>query len=237
MQNRLTLLLVYLLADVFGKLRPLSQVRVLLQALARSFMSNAAAVQGLSSALAPPTSGTGGAGPQGRNVGGNAGGSAGSSSSSGGLTQHSVSVSLGKAWLEILVRLMRRADGGNPDLDSTNTEGSVPFGGAAAATGAVVIAALEDSSTRDSLLVLFERTAAGLAAAATAAAVAATSVSGVGGACAPMAEELGGVVGVKAPAWADQALVLRLLVLLREVLVRAPDAYVVPLRRRGVLHG
>ena len=36
--------------------------------------------------------------------------------------------------------------------------------------------------------------------------------------------------------WADPALVLRSLVLLQEVLIRVPDAYVVPLRRRGVLH-
>ncbi|CAN0441531.1 unnamed protein product, partial [Laminaria digitata] len=40
----------------------------------------------------------------------------------------------------------------------------------------------------------------------------------------------------KAPVWADPALVLRSLVLLQEVLIRVPDAYVVPLRRRGVLH-
>lgn len=61
--------------------------------------------------------------------------------------------------------------------------------------------------------------------------------SGAGAAAAgsvAASEERGG--GGKSPSWADSALVLRSLVLLREVVLRVPDTYVVPLRRRGVLH-
>lgn len=215
------------------------QVCVLLQALSRSFMANAAATQGLSTAFAPPaSSANGGNGPAGaRNSGG--GGGRGSGPSSDCASQHTISVSLGKAWLEILVKLMRRASGGGDGSDPA----SGAAGSKATAGAAVVAAALEDVATRDALLLLFERTAAGVAAAATAAAAAA----GVTGAtaAAPNAATSAVVAAVdvrtsgrggKAPAWADPALVLRLFVLLREVLVRVPNAYVVPLRRRGVLH-
>lgn len=204
-----------------------------MQALGRSFMANAAAAQGLSSALAPPTpanSGRNGLTESLRNSGvgaGGVGGAGGSSSSPrNNASQHTVSVSLGKAWLEVLVKLMRRAGGiggGRSGRDSST-------GGAG-----VVTAALEDPATRDSLLVLFERTAAGVAAAAAAAIAVSSS---------PSIEERGGDGGGgdsgggrgKMPSWADPALVLRSFVLLREVLMRVPDAYVVPLRRRGVLH-
>lgn len=198
-------------------------------------MSNAAAAQGLSSALAPPsTSGTGGTGPQARTAGCRSVGSA------GACPQHPVCVSLGKAWLEIFIKLMRRA-GGGADHDCGSAEGSSAAVGRtsdATVAGAVVVAALEDASIRDSLLVLFERTAAGIAAAAVVAApaVAPTGAEGAAGTASLTAEELNEVASGKAPAWADPALVLRSLVLLREVLVRVPDAYVVPLRRRGVLH-
>lgn len=219
------------------------QICVLLQALSRSFMANAAATQGLSTAFAPPaSSANGGNGPAGARNSGGGGGGRGSGSSSDCASQHTISVSLGKAWLEILVKLMRRASGGGDGSGSA----SGAAGSKATAGAAIVAAALEDVATRDALLLLFERTAAGVAAAATAAAASAAAAGVTGAtAAAPNAATSAGVAAVdvrtsgrggKAPAWADPALVLRLFVLLREVLVRVPNAYVVPLRRRGVLH-
>ncbi|CAN0441553.1 unnamed protein product, partial [Laminaria digitata] len=86
-------------------------VCILLQTLGQSFMANAAAAQGLSAALAPPAS----AGRPGMTAtvrgggGGGGGGAGGSGPARDSTSQHTVSVSLGKAWLEILVKLMRRA--------------------------------------------------------------------------------------------------------------------------------
>ena len=201
---------------------------MLLQALSQSFMVNAAASQGLSTALAPPASTAGGGGPGSTRSGGNvssrgagAGGTGGNASAPReNAAQHTVSVSLGKAWLEILVKLMRRASSST----SVTSVGGVVVAGGGPVTGRAdaVAASLDDMSTRDALLALFERTAAGVAAAATAAA--------------GTAEEEQDNGSKKAPSWADPALVLRSFVLLREVLERVPEAYVVPLRRRGVLH-
>lgn len=155
-------------------------------------MSNGAAAQGLSSALAPPASGasgsSGGPGGVGRNAGGGGvisgpGGSTaggGSSSAGGGLSQqHSVAVSLSKTWLEILIKLMRRAgtSTGTSNVVTGNADAApVPVGSMAGA----VTAALKDGMTRDALLVLFERTAAGLAAAAASAAAGSTAGSAPG---------------------------------------------------------
>lgn len=204
-------------------------------------MANGAATQGLSTALAPPASTSSGSGSNStRNSGsdagrggvagrgggdgrGGGGGRGGTSSSRENASQHTISVSLGKAWLEILVKLMRRA--------STAREGVVMGGFGGLASGAdVVTAALADVCTRDALLALFERTAAGVAAAAAAA------VAGGGEAAAGAVDEEHDTELMKTPSWADPALVLRSFVLLREVLERVPEAYVVPLRRRGVLH-
>lgn len=216
---------------------------MLLQTLSQSFMENPAAAHGLSAALAPPASTAGGTATSTRNgaVGAAGGAAAGSGSARDNASQHTISVSLGKAWLEILVKLMRRA-----------SEGGIAVAAAGGDVGEsdVVADALEDPSTRDALLVLFERTAAGVAAAAAAAtATVATATAGTGtgtgtngGTFAAVSSFAGSGSGAasaeerKAPVWADPALVLRSLVLLREVLVRVPDAYVVPLRRRGVLH-
>lgn len=213
---------------------------MLLQTLSQSFMANPAAVHGLSAALAPPASASNGAPASTRSVAGGAA-AAGLGPARDNASQHTVAVSLGKAWLELLVKLLRRA-----------SEGGVAVAGSgvvSSGTGEpnLVAAALEDPATRDALLILFERTAAGVAAAAAAVAAsasaalavkavgtsdaspaAATSFAGLGSASS--------AEGRKALAWADPALVLRSLVLLREVLVHVPDAYVVPLRRRGVLH-
>lgn len=231
--------------------RATHQVCVLLQTLSQSFMANPAAAHGLSAALAPPASAVGGAAPGARNgvnagvAAAAAGGGPGSGSARGNASQHTISVSLGKAWLEILVKLMRRAGEGG-------VAAAAAAGGGSTGESAVVAAALEDPATRDALLVLFERTAAGVAAAATAAAATGAAATGAGtnGGALPAAAAVASsslVAGAgsgaasaagdrKALAWADPALVLRSLVLLREVLVRVPDAYVVPLRRRGVLH-
>lgn len=205
-------------------------------------MANGAATQGLSTALAPPASTSSGGGSSNtRNSGSGAdrgavagrgggrgagGGRGGSSSSRENASQHTISVSLGKAWLEILVKLMRRA--------STAREGVAVggFGGLASGND-VITAALADVGTRDALLALFERTAAGVAAAA---AAAAAGGGGGGGAAAGAVDEEHDSEVKKTPSWADPALVLRSFVLLREVLERVPEAYVVPLRRRGVLH-
>lgn len=205
-------------------------------------MANGAATQGLSTALAPPAStssgsnssstrnsgsGAGRGGVAGRGGGGGrgaggGGGRGGASSSRENAFQHTISVSLGKAWLEILVKLMRRA--------STAREGVTMGGfGGLASEADVVTAALADVCTRDALLALFERTAAGVAAAAAVA-------GGGGGAAAGAVDEEHDTEAMKTPSWADPALVLRSFVLLREVLERVPEAYVVPLRRRGVLH-
>ena len=224
---------------------------MLLQTLSQSFMANPAAAHGLSAALAPPASAVGGTPANTRN--GVAGaGAAGSGSARDNVSQHTVSVSLGKAWLEILVKLMRRASEEGIAVAAGSGSSSSISSSSSSAEGesAVVAAALEDPPTRDALLVLFERTAAGVAAAASAAAAAATAVAAAatgtngGGSFAAVSSFAGSPgLGAAAPsddrkvlAWADPALVLRSLVLLREVLVRVPDAYVVPLRRRGVLH-
>lgn len=221
---------------------------MLLQTLSQSFMANPAATHGLSAALAPPVSGVGGT-PASTRSGVAGAGSGSASRDNNASSQHTISVSLGKAWLEILVKLMRRASEGGMAAAATGS------GAAAGESAAVVSAALEDPATRDALLVLFERTAAGVAAAAAAAAAAATATTATatatgtngGGGTGTFAavSSFAGSSGLgaaasadarKVLAWADPALVLRSLVLLREVLVRVPDAYVVPLRRRGVLH-
>lgn len=221
-----------------------TQVCVLLQTLSQNFMANPAAAHGLSAALAPPASTSGGNSASTRSVAGGAAAAGPSPTRDNNASQHTVAVSLGKAWLELLVKLLRRA-----------SEGEVAVGGSGVvSSGAdeptVVAAALEDSATRDALLILFERTAAGVAAAAAAATAAASAAASAATAAGttdasslPAASSFAGLGssssggdGRKVLAWADPALVLRSLVLLREVLARVPDAYVVPLRRRGVLH-
>lgn len=216
-----------------------TQVCVLLQTLSQSFMVNPAAAHGLSAALAPPASSSSGTPASARSVAGGAA-AAGPGPTRDNASQHTVAVSLGKAWLELLVKLLRRA---SERAVAVAGSGVVSSG---AGEPTVVAAALEDPATRDSLLILFERTAAGVAAAAAAAtsAMAASAATAVGTTEASLAATssfagLGSASpaeGRKVLAWADPALVLRSLVLLREVLVRVPDAYVVPLRRRGVLH-
>lgn len=175
-------------------------------------MSNAAAAQGLSAALAPPPplpsrgSGSGGSG--------GGGGRIGQPSPGGRAGPHGMSVSLAKAWLEILVKLLRRSGTGSSD-------------------------ALQDADTREALMVLFERTAAGVGAAAVTAAIASTpsaASAAASPACSTPQPAMEEGARRKGLGWADSALVLRVFVLLREVLVRAPNAFVVPLRRRGVLH-
>lgn len=217
-----------------------TQVCMLLQTLSQSFMANPAAAHGLSAALAPPASTSGGNSASTRSVAGGAA-TAGPGPTRDNASQHTVAVSLGKAWLELLVKLLRRASEGKIAAAGPGVVSS----GAGEST--VVAAALEDSATRDALLILFERTAAGVAAAAAAAsaasAAASSAATAVGTTDASLAAassfaSLGSSSGDgrKVLAWADPALVLRSLVLLREVLARVPDAYVVPLRRRGVLH-
>ncbi|CAN0032855.1 unnamed protein product, partial [Hapterophycus canaliculatus] len=204
-------------------------VCVLLQTLSQSFMANPAAAHGLSAALAPPAATGGGGGASGvsgtpaslRSSPAGAGG-AGPGSVRENVSQHTVSVSLGKAWLEILVKLMRRASDGGIAAggDEEYGPGTAPSGGAAGVAAAAAAAA--------------SAAAAGAAGSTTPGAAAGASVAVVSSSASAASASL--VEGRKAPAWADPALVLRSLVLLREVLARVPDAYVVPLRRRGVLH-
>lgn len=209
---------------------------MLLQTLSQSFMANPAAAHGLSAALAPPASTSSGTPASTRNVAGGAGGaSAGPGPTKDNASQHTVSVSLGKAWLELLVKLLRRASEGGVAVAGLGGGGSGVLSSDAGETN-VVAAALEDPATRDALLVLFERTAAGVAAAAAAATAVGTADASLAAASSFAGLGSSSTEGRKALAWADPALVLRSLVLLREVLVRVPDAYVVPLRRRGVVH-
>ncbi|CAN0479633.1 unnamed protein product, partial [Ectocarpus sp. 12 AP-2014] len=132
-------------------------VCVLLQTLSQSFMANPAAAQGLSAALAPPAStanvGGGGGGGAASGTRRGAGGSSGGSGPprDGAASQHTVSVSLGKAWLEILVKLMRRASEDGVAVAGGDGRGGIGGRGGGATGTAVVRDALEDPSTRDAL--------------------------------------------------------------------------------------